>query len=217
MDIFTITTSGVNCYLLNYENNYIIIDTGVPNKRSTLEDILRSKGCIEGKLKLIILTHSDSDHSGNANYLKKIYKTKIAMHKNDEIGVQSGKLAMVRDIPKTISGFFVNLIIGLFDLSPPDRFTPDITFIDEIEILDIGIPIKTVNLHGHTFGSIGLVVNGRECICGDFLGNRKKPSKGLGINNHDEFVENVHKLKKLGVEKIYPGHGQPFSLNELVI
>jgi len=62
---------GVNCYLIETDTGYILIDTGGSNKRTDLEKELESAGCQPGNLKLIVLTHGDFDHTGNAAYLRK--------------------------------------------------------------------------------------------------------------------------------------------------
>ena len=60
----------VNCYPIETDTGYILIDTGCSNKRSELEKELERAGCKPGNLKLIVLTHGDFDHTGNANYLR---------------------------------------------------------------------------------------------------------------------------------------------------
>jgi len=73
----------VNCYLIEVDNGYVMIDTGMPDKRQGIEKEIENFGCYPGKLKLIILTHGDFDHDGNAAYFRKRYGAKIVMHPND--------------------------------------------------------------------------------------------------------------------------------------
>jgi len=47
----------------------------------TLENKLTTAGCLPGKLKLVIITHGDFDHTGNCAKLQQKYNCKIAMHK----------------------------------------------------------------------------------------------------------------------------------------
>ncbi len=83
---------GVNCYLIETDTGYILIDTGGSNKRTDLEKELESAGCQPGNLKLIVLTHGDFDHTGNAAYLRKKFDTKIAMHNGDSGMVEHGDM-----------------------------------------------------------------------------------------------------------------------------
>ncbi len=78
-----IKLGAVNCYFVNTGNGFILIDSGISNKRAKLEKELESADCKPGNLKLIVLTHGDFDHTGNAAYLRKKFDTKLAMHCND--------------------------------------------------------------------------------------------------------------------------------------
>src|SRR5512139_3425317 len=61
---------SVNCYLITTGTGYLLIDTGSSNQRAELEQALESAGCSPGDLKLIVLTHGDFDHTGNAVHLR---------------------------------------------------------------------------------------------------------------------------------------------------
>ena len=73
----------VNCYLIKTDTGHILIDTGFASRRTQLEHALTEAGCEPGKLALIVLTHGDSDHVGNAPYLREKYGAKIALHSAD--------------------------------------------------------------------------------------------------------------------------------------
>ena len=83
---------SVNCYLIQTATGYILIDTGCSNKRADLEKEIESVGCKPGNLKLIVLTHGDFDHAGNAACLRKKFGTKIAMHYDDSGMVEHGDM-----------------------------------------------------------------------------------------------------------------------------
>ena len=74
---------SVNCYLIETGAGYVLIDTGGSNSRKELVRELESAGCKPGLLKLIVLTHGDFDHTGNAAYLRNTFGGKIAMHMDD--------------------------------------------------------------------------------------------------------------------------------------
>ena len=74
---------SVNCYLVRTDTGYILIDTGGSNKCAELERELERYGCKPGNLNLIIITHGDFDHTGNATYIRKQFDSKIAMHSDD--------------------------------------------------------------------------------------------------------------------------------------
>src|SRR6516165_8868614 len=83
---------SVNCYLIETDTASLLIDTGGSNQRSALEKALASLGCKPGSLKLIVLTHGDFDHTGNAAYLRAKYGTKIAMHADDSGMLERGDM-----------------------------------------------------------------------------------------------------------------------------
>ena len=83
---------SVNCYLIATDTGNILIDTGGSNKRTDLEKELESAGCKPGNLKLIVVTHGDFDHTGNAAYLRKKFGTKIAMHADDSGMLEHGDM-----------------------------------------------------------------------------------------------------------------------------
>ena len=62
-----ISLDFVNAYLVKAKEGFLLIDTGLPNHRERLEKELLSAGCLPDTLKLIILTHGDWDHTGNAS------------------------------------------------------------------------------------------------------------------------------------------------------
>ncbi len=73
----------VNCYLIKTEAGYVLIDTGSTNQRAVLEQELLKAGCRPGNLRLIILTHGDFDHTGNAAHLRRKFNAPLAMHPAD--------------------------------------------------------------------------------------------------------------------------------------
>ena len=82
----------VNCYLAKTTSGYVLIDTGPSNRRADLEAKLARAGCTPGTLDLILLTHGDFDHTGNAAYLAKTFDVEIAMHAGDWGMAQRGDM-----------------------------------------------------------------------------------------------------------------------------
>ena len=110
-----IALKSVNCYLLKQDDKYILIDSGLSRNRAEIEKTIKQSGCKYGDLKLILLTHGDSDHAGNCAYIRDKYGSKIAMHRGDIGMVELGDFAWNRNVnlPMKIVG---KIIIGLFRL-----------------------------------------------------------------------------------------------------
>ncbi len=126
LEIHTITApfvlnTSVNCYLVKIHEHFILIDTGVTKKRAVIETELKNLGCQLGQLKLIILTHGDFDHAGNAQYLRNKFKTQIAMHQNDSGMVEHGDMLWNRDKQNLLIRTMFKVF---FKLRNADQFNP---------------------------------------------------------------------------------------------
>ena len=119
---------SVNCYLLENSDQFYLIDTGAPKSRSDLDRALENRGCKPGNLKLIILTHADLDHSGNAAYLRQKYATKVALHRGEAPVVEQGSMSLSRGSRNLLARF----ILPLLTLPKSDRFEPDILVFEPI-------------------------------------------------------------------------------------
>ena len=191
-----------------------MIDTGRGGKRATIENALESAGCRRGDLQLIILTHGDFDHSGNAAYLRDRYSTKIAMHYDDLGMVEQGDMTWNRKKPNLVVGALFSLLIRLGE---SDRFTADIFLKEGDDLSDYGFEATVIELPGHSKGSIGLLSSGGDLFCGDLLGNTKKPELWSIIDDPFAAAASLDKLKGLDIETVFPGHGEPFAMEELVL
>jgi hydroxyacylglutathione hydrolase len=215
-DIKTISYGSVNCYLIKIGSSFILIDTGLPNKRSELEKELQSAGCRPENLKLIILTHGDYDHAGNADYLRKQYAVKIAMHREDWGRVERGDwnwgLKAKPDkfpLMYRVMSFFIRP--GKFD-----SFKPDIYVEDGQSLLAYGCEAQVLHLPGHTRGSIGILTAAAALFCGDLMDNMRKPDLEFFIDDLKAAQASITKLRNLKVTTVYPGHGKSFSWEQFL-
>jgi len=156
MEIKTITTPfilnvSVNCFLVRTSNGFILIDTGRSNKRIVIEKELESAGCYPGNLKLIVLTHGDFDHCGNAAYLRKKFRSQIAMHKDDSGMVEQGDMLWNRNKQNILTRIIFKLF---FRLSKSDRFKPDLHIDERYDFSEYGVDAKVLEIPGHSQGSI---------------------------------------------------------------
>lgn len=204
---------SVNCYLVRGGNGYILIDTGIANKRGVIEHGLANAGCRPGNLALIILTHGDFDHCGNAAYLRNTFGTKIAMHADDVGMVERGDMFWNRKPPgvlsRTLTGLFVRL-------SPADRFTPDVYLKDGDDLSGYGLDATVLHLPGHSRGSIGILTRSGDLFDGDLLANMSTPKFGFFIDDAAAAHASVEKLKRCAIKMVYPGHGKPFPLEQFL-
>jgi hydroxyacylglutathione hydrolase len=203
---------SVNCYLLENNANYVLIDTGSSNQRSELEKELEKADCKPGQLKLIVITHGDFDHTGNAAYLRDKYSVEIAMHPNDAKMAEYGDMFSNR---KQQNILIRKIAPILFGFGKGERFKPDITIEDGADLLEYGVEARILSIPGHSSGSVGVLLESGEMFCGDLLENLKMPSLNSIMDDMDAAKASVERLKGLEIKTIYPGHGQPFSKEQL--
>jgi glyoxylase-like metal-dependent hydrolase (beta-lactamase superfamily II) len=55
-----------------------------------VEAELVSTGCFSDKLRLVVITHGDLDHTENCAKLKEKYNAKVAMHQADAFMAEEG-------------------------------------------------------------------------------------------------------------------------------
>jgi hydroxyacylglutathione hydrolase len=201
---------SVNCYLLNTSSGFILIDTGSFNQQAELERDLAAAGCQPGDLDLIVLTHGDFDHSGNAAYLRKTFGTKIAMHTEDVIMVEDGDMFGSREKGNNI--FTRKLVPILFGFGKSHRFKPDIYLNEGDDLSEYGLEAEVLCLPGHSKGSIGVQTAAGDLFCGDLLENTKQPGLNTLMDDTEAADKSVVKLKALEIDTIYPGHGKPFAM-----
>ncbi|OPJ55105.1 MBL fold metallo-hydrolase [Clostridium oryzae] len=231
-EVIRIDLQGVNCYLLKAKDKFILIDTGghltvdkdFTNRRECLDKQLEKVGCSVGKLKLIILTHGDNDHTANAAYIRDKYDAKIAMHSADLTLVQNPNVEMAMEsfryrslAYKIIFTLMKNLIkkICVKTLNDFERFTPDIYVEDGYKLDEYGFDGSIIHTPGHTDGSIGILMLNGDFIAGDTFANMKKPDVAVNAKDFNQLDSSINRLKSLGIKKIYPGHGEPFEASEL--
>jgi hydroxyacylglutathione hydrolase len=212
VEIKTLTYGGVNCYLVKTGDGFLLIDTGFTKNRSEIEKELIDEGCRPGDLKLMLITHGDSDHAGNAAYLRNKYGAKIAMHPADVVMVQSGDMLAGRKM-----NFFIRSIAKILMFLPPlhvkkaDRFKPDLLVDDGWDFSAFGFGAKVVHIPGHSGGSLGVLTAGGDLFCGDLYVNIKRPGFSSYFVERPVAEKSAEKLHTLKIKTVYPGHGQPFQ------
>ncbi|NYB51778.1 MAG: MBL fold metallo-hydrolase [Methanobacteriaceae archaeon] len=202
--------ASVNCYLVRIEGNFILIDTGDSRNRNKIDKELEKAGCTSQNLKLILLTHGDTDHTGNCAFIRDKYSTRVAMHLGDLGMVEKGDMLYNRE------GNIISRIISPFmGLSKSNRFTPDILVDDGYDLNLYGWDARVIHIPGHSSGSIGVLTVNGEFFCGDLFSSNGKASVHSIMDDKVKAKESIEKLKKLNINQVYPGHGEPFPWTNL--
>lgn len=204
----------VNCYLIKGINGYVLVDTGCACNRVELVKVLSDAGCYPNNLKLVILTHGDFDHAGNAAHLNREFGAPVAIHASDAGMVEWGNMFVGR---KKSNPFLNWVSANLFGFGKSKRFKPDL-LIDEDFNLDVyGIEAQILHIPGHSAGSIGILLPDGELICGDLFENLKNPALNSIMDDLQEAKTSVEKLREYKIDTVYPGHGKAFNWKEFII
>jgi hydroxyacylglutathione hydrolase len=204
---------SVNCHLLQAGDNFLLIDTGSRNSRKALESELAAAGCYPTGLKLIILTHGDFDHSGNAAHLHDSFGVPLAMHAVDSGMVARGNMFVNRKQPSWLIRKLMPLATGF---GRRERFIPDILVSDGDELSKYGFKAKVLSIPGHSLGSIGILTKAGDLFCGDLFENLGEPKLNTIMDDPAAAESSLAVLGNMKVRMVYPGHGEPFELGHLI-
>ncbi len=132
------------------------------------------------------------------------------MHREDSIITESGNMMINKKNQNKAIELFTRVFMSI------DRFKADILVEDEMNLKEYGINAQILHLPGHSKGSIGVLTENNNLICGDLFENRKRPRLYF-IDNKKEIEYSLNKLDKYIIEDVYPGHGLKFKFSELEI
>ena len=210
----TLAFRWVNAYLVKADDGFVLIDTGFRSDRKHLDQVLSDAGCRPGDLKLIVVTHGDPDHSSNAAYLREEYGAKIAMHEAEAAAVEQGDMFLSRRRP-SLGRRMLKPLAALFQLRKRDRFGPDLYFEDGDLLTEYRLDATILHVPGHSTGSIAVLTTDGVFFSGDFLENRTRPSVATLVDDHEALKAGFERVKKMNIRIVYPGHGKPFTLDEI--
>jgi hydroxyacylglutathione hydrolase len=204
-------------YIIQQDNNFIIVDTGMKGhaEKSILK--LQEFGIRPGALKLIILTHTHYDHSGGAQRIRKWSGAALAVHSSEAEYLQNG----YTPLPKG-SLLLTRFISWLGRKSnyrqayyPP--VIADVIFEDQLDLVPYGIDGKVIPTPGHTKGSASVILDNHKAIVGDTLfGIRKGSVFPVFADNITELYKSWEKLIRCGCTIFFPGHGKAVRLQDVI-
>jgi hydroxyacylglutathione hydrolase len=208
-----LNVSHVNAYLVRTDHGFYLVDSGMTNARRQIELALEHLCCRPGDLKLILLTHGDFDHTGNAAHLRGKFGAKIAMHQGDSGMLTNGDMFWNRKIKQSL---LKNLMSVFFRLREKDRCEPDIYVEDGTSLAEFGWEAQVLKTPGHSSGSISILTAYGDLFCGDLLTNSTgKPMLNSMMYDHEAGQVSFEKLKTLPIKTVYPGHGPSFAWEAL--
>lgn len=202
-NVLRIGCGTVNCYLISRGRDAVLVDTGGIRHRQKILD-----ACNPFHMRLLVLTHGHVDHVQNTAFLADALQIPVAMHA-DDIGLLSDQFSQ----PLAARGVFGRVMRALslrsFRTEPLPQFTPDILLRDGDLLDGYGIPARILGLPGHTRGSIGLDIMGRDLIVGDALMHLGPPAPAPLYYDRTQLLQSARVITALGARRVYFGHGLP--------
>lgn len=184
-----------NCYLI-VEKQTALIDSGIDPA-----GIFKKIGELHIGIDFLINTHCHYDHIGADLDVAKRTGAKICAHKDDAFAMEKGDADRI-----------------LFDLFGGGGIMVDVKFAGG-EVIDLGnldLPIANslsiIHTPGHTPGGICIYeLKSKSLFSGDTIfsdGIGRTDLSGGDLADLKRSIEKILELKrKLGIEKLYPGHG----------
>ena len=179
---------GINNLYLFKNNNgdYLLLDTGLASKEDLILNKINKVIGDYNKIKVIVITHSHSDHIGNLKLLLDKIKREdkiVIIHSNAKEIILSGEKIIPNGFYKfskyiskklkaKSSGNFQK---GFENLEEKDF--KDVNFLDfkdyeEFSLNEYGFEnLKVIYTPGHSKDSISLVYNDEYLFCGDMIQN----------------------------------------------
>ena len=225
-----------NLYLFKNKNDeYLLLDTGINVKnKEILKKLIQKIGDIK-KIKVIVLSHSHSDHVGNLKMLiDEIGDVRVIAHRNSENILETGKSVIpngfypftekISKKLKSKKNFSKNIFSKLKKTDMEKVIFIDFLQKEKILLSEYGFGnMEIIETKGHSNDSVSVAVfdeknNKKYLFCGDLIQNLcfKFPLIPLFGENKQELIENWKKIVLNGFDKIFPATGKEVMARDLI-
>jgi hydroxyacylglutathione hydrolase len=208
-----------NAYLLTAGGSAVLVDAGYKGKIKKLEEALEQNNLKFPDIKLVVLTHTHSDHVGCLAEIKERSGAKVLVHEAEAGNLEKGYTPFPKGtiwFSKILSGFASTLLTSKAKYTP---VKPDIVIKSEYDLGSYlpGTKARVIPTPGHSAGSLSLILNNEEAIVGDTLLNTALWTAFPPFaNDEKQLLRSWEKLAETSCATFYPGHGKEFPIAKLV-
>ena len=219
-----------NLYLFkNNNDDYLLLDTALSCKKDVILDEINKLIDDYNKIKVIVITHSHSDHIGNLKLLLDKIKREdkiVIIHSNAKDIMLSGEKIIPNGFYKFTKYISKKLKLkfskefqkGFKNISEEDLkhiVLLDFKDYEEFSLNKYGFEnLKIIYTAGHSSDSISLVYNDEYLFCGDMVQNLffKYPLIPLFGDDIKELVNSWKKVIDKDYSRIYPATSRSYIL-----
>ncbi len=210
--IIAVPTTTANAFLLVGER-VVLVDSGSPGNEKRIFDTLERHGLTPKDLSLILLTHGHWDHLGSAQAIRVLSKAPVALHRAD-LELASAGQAKLKPY-----GLGTALLEPYFSSKRFAPVTPDLILNGFETLKAYGVNAKLRATPGHTDGSVSVLLENGDAIIGDVLRGdfmlENRPNWHFFYDDVDLVQSSIKTILDLKPERLFVGHGKPFSFKSL--
>src|SRR5258708_5422047 len=198
---------GVNVYLIDGGNEFILIDIGYLDTVDEIVELVRQMDFNLSTCKMVIATHADADHIQGISRARDLLKTKVAAHPLSVPPLETGDEILTYATIKA-QGIKIPMPECKVDL-----------LLNEGDIIKVGkVPVQVWHTPGHTAGQLSFKM-GKLLFCGDNI--YKDSCVGVIDAHHGsnipEFISSLKRIREDKSEFLLPSHGPVFRRDNRII
>jgi hydroxyacylglutathione hydrolase len=200
-------TDGYDChvFLVRGPSGMFLIDAGNGYDTDGILRNIEAEGLDPKGITHILITHHHTDHARGAKALRERLGCEVWISNN------TGKHLLEKGTDEELGVVYAKAH-GMYEQDYVYLHCPISHGIDDGEVFDIaGVRIKAINVTGHSLDSVCFMMqlDGRKCL---FNGDTFYFGGVIGLLNYpmssmEDYHKGLPKLKGLGVEGLFPGHG----------
>jgi hydroxyacylglutathione hydrolase len=198
---------GVNVYLIDGGDEYLLIDVGFEDTVDEIVGLIRGMGFAPSACKMVIATHADADHVQGLSRARDLLKTKVAGHPRSVEPLETGDGVMTY---ATIKAQGIDIPM------PPCKID---VLLNEGDAITVGDrKLEVWHTPGHTAGQLSFKM-GNLLFCGDNI--YKDSCVGVIDAHHGsnipDFIKSLIRIRQDDSQFLLPSHGPVFRRDNRII